>query len=109
MLIGNFRANILPIEERFATTIGSAPLLLGYLRLLTCEQQDWYGERIRWFKEFRKQVAINESFFPLGAWLQPSAADPDGFLRINHQGEGLLVPLTHSLVGRIMVLCLYVL
>ncbi len=91
MLIGNFRANIPPIEERFATTVGSAPLLLGDLRLLTTEQQDWYGERIRWFKEFRKQVAVNEGFFPLGSWLQPSAAEPDGFMRINHLGEGLLV------------------
>ncbi len=91
MLIGNFRANILPIEIRLATTIGSAPLFLGDLRLLTPEQQDWYGERICWFKEFRKQVAINESFFPLGAWLQPSAAEFDGFVRISRQGEGLLV------------------
>jgi alpha-galactosidase len=91
MLIGNFRANVLPIEERFATTIGSGPLLLGDLRLLTPQQQDWYGERIRWFKNFRKEVAINEGFFPLGAWFQPSAASPDGFMRLNREGEGLIV------------------
>ena len=91
MLIGNFRANIQPIELRFATTIGSAPLLLGDLRLLTPEQQDWYGERIRWHKKFRGQVSINDGFFPLGSWQQPSAAEFDGFLRISRRGEGLLV------------------
>lgn len=91
MLIGNFRANIEPIELRFATTIGSAPLLLGDLRLLTPEAADWYGERIRWYREFRKQVSINESFFPLGSWLQPSAAEFDGFVRISRRGEGILV------------------
>lgn len=91
MLVGNLRATSAPIEERFATEIGSGPLLLGDLRLLTPEEQDWYGQRIRWFKDFHRAVALNEGFFPLGGWLQPAASTLDGFLRVSRQGEGLLV------------------
>ena len=91
MLIGNIRAETSPIEERFATAIGSGPLLLGDLRKLPPQQQDWYGEKIRWFKDFRKAVPVNESFFPLGNWLQPNAASVDGFARLDREGEGLIV------------------
>jgi len=91
MLIGNLRAETPPIEERFATAIGSGPLLLGDLRKLTPQQQDWYGERIRWFKDFRKAVSLNEGFFALGTWLQPGAASADGFARLDREGEGLIV------------------
>ena len=91
MLVGCLRADVSPVEERYATAIASGPLLLGDLRTLTPEQQDWYRERILWFKDLRKQIAINEGFFPVGAWLQTSAASLDGFLRLNRQGEGFLV------------------
>jgi len=91
MLIGNLRAETPPIEERFATAIGSGPLLLGDLRKLTPQQQDWYGERIRWFKDLRKAVSLNEGFFALGTWLQPGAASADGFARLDREGEGLMV------------------
>ena len=91
MLIGNIRAETLPIEERFATAIGSGPLLLGDLRKLPPQQQDWYGEKIRWFKDFRKAVSVNESLFPLGNWLQPNAASVDGFARLDREGEGMIV------------------
>jgi alpha-galactosidase len=91
MLIGNLRAEAPPIEERFATAIGSGPLLLGDLRKLTPQQQDWYGERIRWFKDFRKAVSLNEGFFALGTWLQPGIGSADGFARLDREGEGLIV------------------
>jgi alpha-galactosidase len=91
MLIGNPRADTPPMDEHFATALGAGPLLLGDLRKLTPQQQDWFGERIRWYKDFRKAVALNEGFFPLGTWQQPGAASADGFARLNRQGEGLIV------------------
>ncbi len=91
MLIGNLHANTAPIEERLATMMGSGPMCLGDLRLLTPEQQDWYGERIRWFKSFRKTASFNESFFPLGNWAQPGGAHLDGFARLSRQGQGVIV------------------
>jgi alpha-galactosidase len=91
MLIGNLRAETPPVEERFATAIGAGPLFQGDLRKLTPQQQDWYGEKIRWFKGFRKAVPVNESFFPLGTWLQPGAASVDGFARLDREGEGMIV------------------
>lgn len=90
MLIGNLHANTPAIEERLATAMGSGPLFLGDLRKLTPAQLDWYGERIRRFKKLRREVAINESFFPLGSWQQPGAAAWDGFARLSRQGEGLV-------------------
>lgn len=91
MLIGNLRATTPAIEERFATTIGSAPLLLGDLRQLLPEQVKWYAEKIRWFKTLRREIALNESFFPLGDWLQPTPVSWDGFARLSRQGEGIIV------------------
>jgi alpha-galactosidase len=90
MLIGNLRANTPPIEERLATAMGSGPLFLGDLRKLAPAEQDWYGERIRWFKRLRAQVPISEGFFPLGGWSQPGAASWDGFARLCRAGEGLI-------------------
>ena len=90
MLIGNLQAEMTSIEDRLATAMGSGPLFLGDLRKLTPEQQDWYGERIRWFKNLRKEVALPEGFFPLGNWQQPGAGAWDGFARLNRQGEGLI-------------------
>ncbi len=90
MLIGNLQAEIAPIEERLATAMGSGPLFLGDLRKLTPEQQAWYGEKIRWFKALRKQVPMQEGFFPLGNYNQPGAATWDGFARLSRQGEGMI-------------------
>jgi alpha-galactosidase len=90
MLIGNLHANTPALEERLATAMGSGPLFLGDLRKLTPAEQDWYGEKIRWFKKLRREVAINEGFFPLGAWEQPGAASWDGFARLSLAGEGLI-------------------
>ena len=91
MLVGNLRATTLPIEERFATAIGSAPVLLGDLRLLTPAQIAWYRTHLDWFKRLRREVPMNEGFFPLGAWRQPNAVQWDGFARLSRQGEGVLV------------------
>jgi len=90
MLIGNLQAEMHPIEERLGTAIGSGPLLLGDLRKLTSAEQDWYGEKIRWFKTLRKEVPLQEGFFPLGNWAQPGAASWDGFARLSRQGDGVI-------------------
>ncbi len=90
MLIGNPHAETPPLEERFATALGSAPLFLGDLRKLAPAEQDWYGEKIHWFKQFRAAVPLNEGFFPLGNWRQPGAVTWDGFARLSRQGEGLI-------------------
>jgi alpha-galactosidase len=91
MLIGNLRAPTPTLEEHFATVIGSAPLFLGDLRKLTPQQVAWLAEKIRWFKEFRRAVPINEGFFPLGNWHQPDVVSWDGFARLSRQGEGIIV------------------
>ncbi len=91
MLIGNLHADTAPIEERFASVIGFGPILLGDLRNLTPAQLQWYGEKIRWFKELRKRVPLNEGFFPLGSWRQPNVASWDGFARLSRKGEGIVV------------------
>ncbi|MGO8790776.1 MAG: alpha-galactosidase [Terriglobia bacterium] len=90
MLIGNLQAEMSSIEDRLATAMGSGPLFLGDLRKLTPAQQDWYGEKIRWFKALRKSVPMMEGFFPLGNWQQPGAATWDGFARLSRQGEGMI-------------------
>jgi len=91
MLIGNLRANTPAFEERLGTAMGSGPLFLGDLRKLTPAEQDWYSEKIRWFKDLRKTISIDEGFFPLGNWSQPGAGTWDGFARLSRQGEGLIV------------------
>jgi alpha-galactosidase len=90
MLIGNLQAEMASIEDRLATAMGSGPLFLGDLRKLPPQQQDWYGEKIRWFKALRKDVPIWEGFFPLGNWQQPGAATWDGLARLSRQGEGMI-------------------
>jgi alpha-galactosidase len=90
MLIGNLQAEMASIEDRLVTAMGAGPLFLGDLRKLTPEQQDWYGEKVRWFKSLRKEVPLLEGFFPLGNWQQPGAATWDGFARLSRQGEGLI-------------------
>lgn len=90
MDIGNILANSHPIEERFATAIGASPLLNGDLRKLTAAEQDWWRRKINWFKELRRDVPINQGFFPLGCWRQPNATTWDGFARLSRQGEGIV-------------------
>jgi alpha-galactosidase len=90
MLIGNLHAEIPTAQEAFATAIGSAPLLLGDLRKLSPADQQWYQDRIRWFKQLRRSTNISESFWALGNWRQPSAAEWDGFARLSHTGSGVI-------------------
>ncbi len=90
MLIGNLHAGMPSAQEAFATAIGSAPLLLGDLRTLSAADQQWYQDHIRWFKQLRRSTNISESFWPLGNWRQPSAADWDGFARLSHTGSGVI-------------------
>ena len=90
MLIGNLHADVPNAQETFATAIGSAPLLLGDLRKLSAADQQWYHDHIAWFKQLRKNTEINQSFFPLGNWRQPSAASWDGFARLSRSGDGVI-------------------
>jgi alpha-galactosidase len=91
MLIGNLHAELPTIQESFATEIGSAPLLLGDLRNLSAADQQWYRQKVAWFKKLRSKTKISESFFPLGNWMQPSATTWDGFARLEHTGNGVIV------------------
>jgi alpha-galactosidase len=90
MLIGNIHGELPTIQESFATEMGSAPLLLGDLRNLTTADQQWYHEKISWFKKLRSSTKISESFFPLGSWMQPSISAWDGFARFDHSGHGVV-------------------
>jgi alpha-galactosidase len=90
MLIGNIHGELPTIEESFATEMGSAPLLLGDLRNLTAADQQWYHEKVAWFKKLRSRTKISESFFPLGNWRQPSTTAWDGFARFEHSGDGVI-------------------
>ena len=91
MLLGNLHAATLPIEDRFGVAVGSGPLLVGDLRKLTAEQQDWYASRVRWFKKLRLQASLNDSFFPLGEWAQTGVKSWDGFARLSREGDGIVV------------------
>jgi len=90
MLIGNLHADLPTIQESFATTIGSAPLLLGDLRKLTAADRAWYRDKIAWFKQLRRRVKLSESFFPLGNWRHTSPTAWDGFARLAKSGEGVV-------------------
>jgi alpha-galactosidase len=90
MLIGNMHADMPTIQECFATVIGSAPVLLGDLRKLSTADRAWYHEKISWFRKLRRSTKISESFFPLGSWLQTTAAAWDGFARLEHSGNGVI-------------------
>ncbi len=90
MLIGNIHGELPTIQESFATEIGSAPLLLGDLRKLSANDQQWYHDKTAWFKKLRRSTKISESFFPLGSWLQPSPSQWDGFARLEHSGSGVI-------------------
>ena len=90
MLIGNLHADVHPVEERFATAIGSAPVLLGDLRKLSSEDRRWFHDKVSWFKQLRKTTRLSESFFPLGSWQQTTPAAWDGFARLDRQGSGFI-------------------
>jgi alpha-galactosidase len=90
MLIGNLQAATPPIEDRFGVAAGSGPVLVGDLRKLTPEQQEWYGSRVRWFKQLRSRASLNDGFFPLGAWAQPGVNAWDGFARLSRSGDGIV-------------------
>lgn len=91
MLIGNLQAETPGVRERFATELGSAPVLLGDLRRLSVADRKWYRENITWSKGLRNRSSIGESFFPLGNWLQPSTDKWDGFARLSRSGSGVVV------------------
>jgi alpha-galactosidase len=91
MLIGNLRASVPSIEERFATEIGAGPLLLGDLRKLSQQERDSYAEKIRWYKALRSRMSLSDSFFPLGNWRQPNTASWDGFARLSRDSGGIVV------------------
>ena len=59
-------------------------------KLSTAADQQWYRDKISWFKKLRSTTGISESFFPLGSWLQPSPAKWDGFARLAHNGHGVM-------------------
>ncbi len=89
--LGNLLATSHPLEERFATLIGASPLMNGDLRKLTIAEQDWWRQKIAWYKKLRLSVPMNEGFFPLGSWRQPNAMAWDGFAKLSKSGEGILV------------------
>lgn len=104
MLIGNIHAGLPSKEDSFATAIGSAPLLLGDLRVLSAEDRQWFRGRTEWFKKLRRKTKIGESFFPLGRWQQPSPAAWDGFARLERSGNGVLALFRNkSAEGEIVV------
>jgi alpha-galactosidase len=90
MLIGNLHAQTGAIEERFGVEIGSGPILLGDLRKLTADQQDWWGEQVAWYRGLRSRAALLDSFFPLGNWQQPGKGPWDGFARLSRDSDGLV-------------------
>ena len=65
MLIGNIHGELPTIQESFATEIGSAPVLLGDLRNLTAADQQWYRDKISWFKNLRITTK-SAKVFPAG-------------------------------------------
>jgi hypothetical protein len=71
--------------------MGSYPLFLGDLRKLSPEDVAHYKDWISRFRTLRSHVPLNESFFPLGSWRQPRSNAWDGFARLAHTGEGIIV------------------
>jgi alpha-galactosidase len=104
MLIGNLQAQSGSSEEKFATAIGSAPLLLGDLRKLNADQINWYHDKIGWYKKLRLKLNLNDSFFPMGSWHQPNSANWDGFARLDRSGEGIAVAFRNEAVSNTFLL-----
>lgn len=91
LLTGNLLANMPTWQERAATEMATAPVLLGDLRELSSDQIAGYASWIGKFNKLRQDVPISESFFPLGNWMQPKVTAWDGYGRFARSGEGLLV------------------
>ena len=90
MLIGNLRLEGPDWEERIGTAMAASPILLGNLDLIPSQEVPAIRAWIDRFRLLRNHVALNESFFPLGAWRQPNANDWDGYGRFSRTGEGLV-------------------
>ena len=91
MLIGNMQGETSPWQERVATAMASAPVFLGDLRQLSEDDIRQSSKWITRFQQLRKQVALNDSFFPLGSWRQPEVTAWDGYGRFANSGEGIVV------------------
>ncbi|HEX8710711.1 MAG TPA: alpha-galactosidase, partial [Terracidiphilus sp.] len=91
MLIGNLQGDTGSWRVRAATEMGSFPLLLGDFRRITPQDLAHYASWIARYQSLRKQIPLNQSFFPLGDWRQPRSNRWDGFARFSRQGEGLIV------------------
>jgi alpha-galactosidase len=90
MLIGNLQAETGCPAEKFATAVGSCPLLLGDLSKLSSEDVDAYGRWIRRFKALRRDVPLDESFFRLRTSSAVNVMEWDGFARLSRAGEGVI-------------------
>jgi alpha-galactosidase len=90
MLVGALQIDTPPWQERVATAMASAPVLLGDPRKVSDADAKAIGDWIRRFEKLREQVALNESFFPLGSWRQPRINAWDGYGRFARTGEGLI-------------------
>lgn len=71
--------------------MGSFPLLLGDFRKVPPTDLAHYADWIARYQSLRRQIPLNQSFFPLGDWRQPSSNQWDGFARLSRRGEGLIV------------------
>ncbi len=91
LLIGNLQGEAPSWQDRIATVMASAPLLLGDLSKLSAEDLRQSSEWIARFRKLRAEVRLEESFFPLGAWRQTRIDAWDGYARFARSGEGLIV------------------
>ncbi len=91
MLIGNIQGETGSWRVRAATEMGFGPVMLGDFRKVSPEDRAHYASWIGRYRSLREQVPLNESFFPLGAWRQPRSNQWDGFARLSHKGEGLII------------------
>src|SRR6185437_12340953 len=90
MLLGALQVETPSWQERVATAMASAPLLLGDTRKLSDAEIQQASIWIEKFKRLRQEVPLNESFFPLGSWRQPRINAWDGFGRFARSGDGLI-------------------
>jgi alpha-galactosidase len=51
----------------------------------------WYKEKISWYQQLRSRATLSDSFFPLGNWQQPESSAWDGFARLSHESDGIVV------------------
>jgi hypothetical protein len=91
MLIGNLQTQAPKWQEQVGTAMGFAPLLLGDPRLESTADLENSRHWIDRFNKLRREVDIDQSFFPLGSWRQPKVTGWDGFGRFAASGEGLIV------------------